>query len=114
MKMHNIKPKKEEELGLMVRDGKKGKERKIYPTVRIEHEHFPESKAWQPGEKHHIYIYTHVVGNSQSRFQNENEYEIHKIGADDEDDYKHEESKDGEEDAGEDKKDISHDHADNI
>lgn len=56
---------------------KEGHSKKVFPTIRIDHDHLPEAKKWEPGEHHHVHMNVKMVGNSQSRFQNEGEYEIH-------------------------------------
>lgn len=91
--------------------GKEAKSKKVYPTIRIDHDHLPEAKKWEPGEKHHIHMNVKMVGNSQSRFQNEGEYEIHGIDHCDKgcDGEHHEHTMAAEEDSEEDTKDLSTD-----
>ncbi len=105
--MKNIKPKK----SIYAKGGSlsKAEDKPQYPTIRIDHEHMPEAKEWKVGEKHHVHLHVKMVGNSQSKFQNEGEYEIHKLGTDDE---RHEEAENAEKDADEDKEDLEHDHDD--
>ena len=88
--------------------GREGKSNKVDPTIRIDHEHLPEAKEWKVGDQHHIHMNVKMVGNSQSRFQNEGEYEIHGLDHCDEgcDGEHHEHTMPAEEDGEEDKKDI--------
>ncbi len=58
-----------------------------YPTIRLGLEHIPEAKTWKIGETYHVEMELKMVGISQSRFQNDAEFEIHEIepeGADEE------------------------------
>lgn len=51
----------------------------IYPTIRIDLTHLPEAKKWKVGDMYDMKLHLKMVGLSQSRFQNESEYEIHGI-----------------------------------
>lgn len=107
--MRTIKPKQyDSALGSPM--GKKAKKEKVYPTIRIDHDHLPETKDWEVGKKYHLHMHVKMVGNSQSRYQNEGEYEIHKIGADDGEE--HEEGEAAKEDSAEDKSDLESNHDD--
>lgn len=92
MKMHDVKPKKYGS-GLEA-PSKEAREKPVYPTIRINHEHLPEAKDWKVGDKKKIHLEVKMVGNSQSRFQNEGEYELHRLGHDDDSDAAGEESED--------------------
>lgn len=72
--MRKVKPKStDEEYGPLRSKG--GKE-KIYPKIRIHTDHLPEAKDWKVGESHEIHMRGKMVGLSQSKFQNEAEFEI--------------------------------------
>ena len=60
---------------------KKEKSKPRYPTIRIDHKHFPEAKGSAPGDEHHVEMKLKMVGNNQSRYDNSGEYEIHEMGA---------------------------------
>ena len=60
---------------------KKEKALKVYPRVRLEHEHFPEAKKWKVGKTYRVTMELKMTGLSISRFQNDSEFEIHGIEA---------------------------------
>ena len=96
--MRKVKPKSvDEEYGPMRAKG--GKE-KIYPKIRIHTDHLPEAKDWKVGESHEIHMKGKMVGLSQSKFQNEAEFEITHIEPKDKDD----EEEDGRDSAKDDEK----------
>ena len=64
----------------------KGGKEKIYPKIRIHTDHLPEAKDWKVGESHEIHMKGKMVGLSQSKFQNEAEFEITHIEPKDKDD----------------------------
>ncbi len=101
--MKKIKPKQyDTAIGAPSKEARK---KPVYPTIRIDHEHFPEGKDMKVGEKRNLHMEVKMVGNSQSRYQNEGEYEIHRLGADEKAkeaaDGEAEEAADGERDEGE-------------
>lgn len=70
----------------------------IWPTFRIELIHLPEAKKWKIGEEYTISMKVKMTGISQSRFQNDAEFEIKEIeaeGSTEDDSEDTSESKDG-------------------
>ena len=110
--MDKVKPKSYDTM--LEAPSKEAHNKKVYPTIRIDHDHFPEGKKMGVGERHHIHMNVKMVGNSQSRFQNEGEYEIHGIDHCDQgcDGEHHEHTLPAEEDGKEDKKDLEEDDTD--
>lgn len=95
--MRKIKPKKEEYMNAPVGKPSSQKESApIYPTIRIDLEHLPEAKKWKVGQEYKLEMTVKMVGLSQSRFQNDAEFEIREIGTD-EDDAEGESESDGKE-----------------
>lgn len=54
----------------------KEKNKKIYPSFRMDHKYFPESKKWEVGKDYTVTLKLTMVGQSISRFNNESEFEI--------------------------------------
>lgn len=77
--MKKIKPKTADG---PIASTKEAREKPVYPTIRIDHDHLPEAKDWKVGDKKRLHMEVKMVGNSQSRYQNEGEYELHRLGAD--------------------------------
>lgn len=51
----------------------------IYPSFRIDLEHMPEAKDWKVGNDYEITMKVKMTGISQSRYQNDAEFEIREI-----------------------------------
>ena len=80
--MKNIEPKKEPTLSYAEPKEEEKKEKKVYPTIRMEHEFFPEFEKWIVGNEYTIRLKLKMVGLSISKFQNNSEFEIHAIDID--------------------------------
>ena len=59
----------------------------MYPTIRIQLDHLPESKKWEvseansdKGKEYEIKMKVKMVGISQSRYQNDVELELREMG----------------------------------
>jgi hypothetical protein len=82
--MRKVKPKStDEEYGPL---RTKGANEKIYPKIRIHTDHLPEAKDWKVGESHELHLRGKMVGLSQSKFQNEAEFEVTHLEPHDKDD----------------------------
>lgn len=63
---------KNSEVGLV-----KDKEpKKIYPTIRLAHEFFPETKKWEVGKEYEVTLKLKMTGLSIARWQNDSEFDI--------------------------------------
>lgn len=62
---------KSSEVGLV-----KDTPRKIYPTVRLTHEFFPETKKWEVGKEYEVTLKLKMTGLSIARWQNDSEFDI--------------------------------------
>lgn len=51
-------------------------DKKVYPMFRIDLDHLPEAKKWEVGETYKVELHLKQVGISQSRFQNDVEFEV--------------------------------------
>ena len=82
--MKNIEPKKEptQSVPESKENDSKKEEKKVYPTIRMEHEFFPELKQWKVGNEYTVSLKLKMVGLSISKFQNNSEFEIHAIDID--------------------------------
>ncbi len=56
--------------------GKKGESKKVFPTLRLQHDFFPEAKEWKVGKKYEVKLILKQTGLSISKFQNDSEFEI--------------------------------------
>lgn len=59
------------------------KSKKIYPTLRLKHEFFPEAKKMEVGKEYEVELKLRMTGISISRFENDSEFEIIGFGSDD-------------------------------
>jgi len=75
--MRKIKPKSYDN-GLAA-PSKEARSKKVYPTIRFDLEHVPEAKDMKVGDKYSMRVHGKVAGVSQSRFQNDAEFEVHKM-----------------------------------
>ena len=73
--MRKITPKKTKD---MIGPSKMD-EKPSYPSFRMELEHLPEAKEYNVGDTCMIKMMAKIVGKSQSRFQNDVEFEVHGI-----------------------------------
>lgn len=92
--MRKIKPKSNKSMTDTPALSTKGEE--IWPTFRIGLEHLPEAKKWKIGEEYTIELKVKMVGISQSRFQNDAEFEIKEIESESASDEKEEDSEESE------------------
>ncbi len=83
--MRNVKPKTDEYMSPSPMGLKKGKSAPVYPCVRLDLDTVPEAKSWKVGETYILEMEVKMVGLSQSRHDNSAEFEIHKIGTDNDD-----------------------------
>lgn len=75
--MRKIVPKSDK--SMMDTPIKSSMEKDIYPSFRLELTHLPEAKKWKIGQEYEISMKVKMVGISQSRFQNDAEFEIKEI-----------------------------------
>lgn len=54
----------------------KGKSKKTYPHMRMEHQFFPEAKKWEVEKEYTVTLKLKMTGLSISRFQNDSEFDI--------------------------------------
>jgi len=79
--MRPIVPKTSSSLGEpCCESSSKEKVKKYYPMFRIDLTHLPEAKKWKLDEIHTVTLKLKMVGISQSKYQNDSEFEI--IGID--------------------------------
>lgn len=57
--------------------------KKIYPTLRLKHEFFPEAKKMEVGKEYEVELKLKMTGISISRFENDSEFEIIGFGSED-------------------------------
>ena len=74
--MRKIKPKTDK---MMTDSPANVKEKPNYPTIRIDLDHIPEAKKWKIGNHYKITMDVKMVGISQSKYQNDSEFEIREI-----------------------------------
>ena len=75
--MRAIEPKTNSSMGL---DESPKKDKKYYPTFRIDLKHLPEAKKWDLDKEYTVTLKLKMVGISQAKYQNDAEFEI--IGID--------------------------------
>lgn len=78
--MRAIEPKEEKSMGCCEVESPKSKTRKYYPMFRIDLKHLPEAKKWDLSDEYTVTLKLKMVGISQSKYQNDSEFEI--IGID--------------------------------
>ena len=74
--MRKIKAKTDK---MMTDSPAKVNEKPYYPTFRIDLDHIPEAKKWEINNHYKITMDVKMVGISQSKYQNDSEFEIREI-----------------------------------
>ncbi len=93
--MRDVEPKEDENMIGGALGVKKTESQKTYPSIRLEHQYFPEIKKWKVGEEYTVTLKLKQTGISISKYQNDSNFEIHGFEV---------ESSDGKKDNEEDKK----------
>lgn len=74
--MRKIEPKVDEMYGPGSGGLKKAESHKTFPTLRLEHQFFPEVKKWEVGKEYEIALKVKVTGISISKWQNDSNFDI--------------------------------------
>lgn len=76
--MRKIEPKVDKMYGPsnVVGSPKETEPTKYFPTLRLEHQFFPEVKNWKVGAEYEVTLKIKMTGVSISKYQNDSEFEI--------------------------------------
>lgn len=76
MSMRKIEPRVDEIYGPGNGGLKKSEPHKTYPTIRLEHQFFPEAKKMEVGKEYEITLKVKMTGISISKWQNDSNFDI--------------------------------------